>query len=196
MYLDISRLEEGTTILDFVDSPESYTAKDPTLLFVKPISVHIVGIKTGNHIIIIGTATARMQMACSRCLDPVEIPVQTEFTTELRPQHSNIAEPAPESKKKKTKQYEPESEDIEPEDQKIGEGDVSYYTGEEFDLSEETRQYLELSMPMQPLCLETCLGLCPTCGANLNKGKCGCQPVEPDHPFAVLKQKINLKSKV
>lgn len=191
MYLDISRLEEGTTTLDFVDSPESYTAKDPTLQFVKPISVHIVVIKSGSHILITGTATARIATACSRCLDPVEIPVQTEFTTELRPLPANIAAPAPGSKKKRHQPAEPE--DIEPEEQEIGEGDVTYYTGEQFDLSEETRQYLELSIPMQPLCKETCLGLCPTCGANLNKGKCSCPPVEQEHPFAILKQKIKLK---
>jgi uncharacterized protein len=192
MYLDISRLEEGTTTLDFVDSPESYTAKDPTLQFVHPIEVHISITKTGNHIFIIGKAATRMQSTCSRCLDLVEYPVQTEFATELRPLSANISESASGSKKKNAKNH--DIDDIEPEEMKIGEGDVSYYSEEQFDLSEETRQYLELAMPMQPLCNETCLGLCPTCGANLNKGKCSCMPVEQEHPFAILKQKIKLKS--
>ena len=44
-----------------------------------------------------------------------------------------------------------------------------------------------------PLCDEECKGLCPTCGANLNDGPCGCAPAEdagddaPPNPFAVLK---------
>ena len=42
---------------------------------------------------------------------------------------------------------------------------------------------------------EDCQGLCPTCGANLNEGPCGCEPVSeeetgdeaPPNPFSVLK---------
>lgn len=48
-----------------------------------------------------------------------------------------------------------------------------------------------LETPFMPLCRPECLGLCPTCGANLNDGPCGCAPgsAEPfrENPFAVLK---------
>ena len=48
-----------------------------------------------------------------------------------------------------------------------------------------------LETPLMPLCRPECLGLCPTCGANLNDGPCGCAPrsAEPfrENPFAVLK---------
>lgn len=33
---------------------------------------------------------------------------------------------------------------------------------------------LVLSLPIRILCKEDCRGLCPTCGANLNDGDCGC----------------------
>ena len=53
---------------------------------------------------------------------------------------------------------------------------------------------LLLEFPLVPLCDEECKGLCPTCGANLNEGPCGCAPAEgdggddvPPNPFAVLK---------
>ena len=190
MHVDLSQLEEGTTTIDFVDPPESYTVKNPALQFVRPIAIHILITKAGNHLIISGNATTLMQSTCSRCLEPIEYPLNTEFTTELRPLPANITEPVAGSNKKKTKKY--ELEDSEPEEQEIGEGDVTYYTSELFALSEETRQYLELSIPMQPLCKEDCLGLCPRCGANLNKGKCSCPLIEQDHPFAGLKQKIKI----
>ncbi|MFB3895446.1 MAG: DUF177 domain-containing protein [bacterium] len=194
MYLDISRLEEGTTSLDFVDSPESYTAKNPTLQFVQPVKVHVSIIKTGSHLIVIGEAVSSIQATCSRCLEPIKHPVQTEFTIELRPQSMKTTEPAEGNKRKRVTRL--ESEDNEPEEAEIGEGDIGYYIEDKYDLSEVTRQYLELSIPMQPLCKETCLGLCPMCGANLNKGKCSCPPVEQDHPFAELKKKVILKSKI
>ena len=46
----------------------------------------------------------------------------------------------------------------------------------QLDLREAIRQNLLLALPMQPLCKETCAGLCPQCGKNLNEGSCNCQP--------------------
>ena len=42
------------------------------------------------------------------------------------------------------------------------------------DLTEATRQYTMLAIPMKPLCHEDCAGLCPNCGHNLNRGRCDC----------------------
>jgi len=48
---------------------------------------------------------------------------------------------------------------------------------EEFaDLTEELRECIILSFPSNPLCNEDCKGLCPHCGADLNKGPCSCRP--------------------
>lgn len=45
---------------------------------------------------------------------------------------------------------------------------------EEVDISEDIRSELLLELPMVLLCREDCRGLCPACGKNLNRGKCGC----------------------
>ena len=42
------------------------------------------------------------------------------------------------------------------------------------DLTEAIRQYTILSMPTKTLCRQDCAGLCPSCGSNLNQGKCQC----------------------
>ena len=44
----------------------------------------------------------------------------------------------------------------------------------ELDVEEELRQSLALSMPMKVLCKDSCRGLCPLCGKNLNEESCGC----------------------
>lgn len=36
-----------------------------------------------------------------------------------------------------------------------------------------------LNLPVRILCREDCKGLCPVCGADLNKGPCGCSRREP-----------------
>jgi len=54
------------------------------------------------------------------------------------------------------------------------------------------REQFQLALPMKPLCAESCRGLCPECGANLNRANCGCDPkwvVDPR--LAPLKALLN-----
>ncbi|MBN3037821.1 MAG: DUF177 domain-containing protein [Candidatus Omnitrophica bacterium] len=45
----------------------------------------------------------------------------------------------------------------------------------EIDLIDNVREEIILNYPLKPLCRQDCSGLCPVCGQNLNKGRCGCQ---------------------
>jgi len=56
------------------------------------------------------------------------------------------------------------------------------------DLSEVVRQHLLLALPIAPRCREACRGLCPTCGADLNVGRCGCVRDEIDPRLRALQQ--------
>ena len=60
--------------------------------------------------------------------------------------------------------------------------------GEQMDLSEMVRETVLLGIPEAPLCRPDCPGLCPTCGANLATGSCGCAPKQGDDRWAVLDQ--------
>ena len=40
------------------------------------------------------------------------------------------------------------------------------------DISPDIREEIILDYPLKPLCSANCKGLCPVCGANLNKAKC------------------------
>ena len=42
------------------------------------------------------------------------------------------------------------------------------------DLEKTAYDALVLALPTKILCKEDCLGLCPSCGKNLNEGACGC----------------------
>lgn len=50
---------------------------------------------------------------------------------------------------------------------------------ESVDLTADVREDILLALPSFPLCMDSCKGLCPRCGKNLNEGPCGCkeQPV-------------------
>ncbi len=59
------------------------------------------------------------------------------------------------------------------------------------DLTEAIRQYALLAIPMKPLCLKDCAGLCPTCGRNLNLQSCGCSSEQVDPRWAALTELAN-----
>lgn len=55
------------------------------------------------------------------------------------------------------------------------------------DLSTLARDALLIDLPVQVLCDDGCLGLCPECGADRNAGDCGHRPgTEPDPRWAAL----------
>jgi uncharacterized protein len=43
-------------------------------------------------------------------------------------------------------------------------------------------------IPAKHLCRESCKGLCPRCGANLNEETCECRQDLKSSPFAILKK--------
>ena len=57
----------------------------------------------------------------------------------------------------------------------------------EIDLSPDIRENMLLVLPMKHLCKETCRGLCPQCGMNLNDGTCECQQETIDPRWEKLK---------
>ncbi len=58
--------------------------------------------------------------------------------------------------------------------------------GEFADLTEELRECIILRFPSNPLCNADCKGLCPRCGADLNKGPCSCRSSRGDFRWGGL----------
>jgi uncharacterized protein len=54
------------------------------------------------------------------------------------------------------------------------------------DVTEDMREELLLHVPSFPVCSEECKGLCAQCGANLNKGVCGCEKGDAPSPWTAL----------
>ncbi|NIP25414.1 MAG: DUF177 domain-containing protein, partial [Phycisphaerae bacterium] len=54
-------------------------------------------------------------------------------------------------------------------------------------LLEPIREQILMAIPIQPLCDESCKGLCVHCGENLNATDCGCEEPQFDTRFASLK---------
>ena len=67
--------------------------------------------------------------------------------------------------------------------------DGYFFNGIDLDLDKAIADSVILDLPTKITCSEKCLGVCPTCGQNLNKGACKCkESKEGDSPFALLRQ--------
>ena len=71
---------------------------------------------------------------------------------------------------------------LDPEDAALGR-----YRGDEIELDAPILELLALAWPMQPVCSETCRGLCSRCGGNLNQSSCGCDSGTGRRPFSDLR---------
>lgn len=113
-------------------------------------------IRTNRSILVEGVLDARSKATCSRCLSLFDCQLSFHVEEEYFPTVdvvSGVYLPLPE---------EPGAFTI----------DASHI----LDLSEAVRQHTLLTMPLKPLCQPDCAGLCPSCGHNLNEGKCSCPP--------------------
>ncbi|MGD2114975.1 MAG: DUF177 domain-containing protein [Acidobacteriota bacterium] len=105
-------------------------------------------------------------LACQRCLAEVTRTVQEDVEL-LLVDHEPGAE----------------DEERELEEQDLG---VLVMDEPEIDLRPILLEQIQLNVPMRPLCSETCAGLCPVCGADLNEGECGCRRETDDPRWAGL----------
>jgi uncharacterized protein len=62
--------------------------------------------------------------------------------------------------------------------------DRVYYQGSYIDICVGIREAIILSIPVAPLCVENCRGLCSVCGTNINEQPCDCnaETVGPFNP--------------
>ena len=133
--------------------------------FAHPIRVSGTVRNMAGALSLEGTAETTLELACDRCLKP--------FVRELALPVSTLL-----------------AEELEDEEN----DEIVLLEDGAVDLDEVFTTALVLSMDAKHLCSEDCKGLCPTCGADLNQGPCGCRK-EPDPRFAALAQLLDKEEK-
>jgi len=123
--------------------------------------------RRGEEVRLRGKIQAHVEVACDRCLAPVAVPMEVEFETAFIPQAKAAGA---------TENVELHAEDM----------GLAAFEGDAIDLDELVREQLLLALPSRHLCREECAGLCPTCGADLNAGRCGCEQKETDPRWSAL----------
>lgn len=88
---------------------------------------------------------------CIRCLDPVELVIQRKI--------QELYNYEPTNERGKKRKHEDEVIDLDAEDELTMDGNI-------MDLEVPIRDAVVLSLPINPLCSDECLGLCPECGGK------------------------------
>lgn len=144
MKLELQKLniEEGSS--QSFAFEESSVGDLPGISLLEPVTGQFTLSNLGIGYHLTGSFNTRVSQPCARCTDPVEENLEFDISeTYLL-----------------TGEDDPDQEDV-----FVLESDV-------LDVSDVVRQNLLMEVEEFPLCKKDCKGLCPECGANLNRITC------------------------
>jgi uncharacterized protein len=141
---------------------------------INDLKADIVALKSKNNVELRISLDYTLQMTCSRCLEVFERNFSEDGIYYLKAGEEPLEE-----------------------EKFLLEEDIYtlYYAIPEVDTVPLIRELLLLSLPMKPLCSPDCKGLCPVCGANLNKKNCNHNQEKRDPRWAKLMEIKSLKGK-
>ena len=127
--------------------------------FTSPVSVKGNISNNGKSLFLRAECNGKMQTQCARCLKDIE----------------------------ETFYFPLEEQLIQNEDAQISEDeDVIVFDGYTFELDEIILNNFLMNINGSYLCKEDCMGLCPSCGKNLNEGDCSCENIDIDPRWSTL----------
>lgn len=129
----------------------------------EPLRVDLEATTVGEGVLIRGVIETELSAECRRCL--AGVPVRIRDTVDM------LFEPLAPG----------EAEEL------GGEVYSLPARGDQLDIREALREQLVLRIPDFVVCSESCRGLCPQCGAELNHTNCECVPEAPPSAWGALK---------
>ena len=129
---------------------------------------------TEGEVRVKGSFEVQMEAECDRCLGRARFPLDTTFDLFYRPASSITRE-----------------EEVEIDE---GEAQMGFYQGGGMELEDILREQILLVMPMQRICREDCLGICPQCGRDRNETPCDCKEDPAGNRWGALQGLKDLKA--
>jgi len=166
MFIGVKELEQHKLTFREEFPPGTIDFRTRDFRQATPLQAQVSAELAGRQIHIVGRLATRLEMVCARCLEPVTQELAPSFDLTYRPVAAISRE-----------------EEIELRAQEV---EVGFYTGEGLFLADLLAEQVHLALPMKVLCREDCRGLCPSCGANLNRERCRCSPRAVDPRLAPL----------
>jgi uncharacterized protein len=163
MKVQISEIPEDGLELDAEEPVQAEGVR-----IASPVGIRLRVEKIGTEVVIRGELAADVEFSCSRCLREVKKGLLMPINLLYHPLDSLRGD----------ERRELLGEELE----------TGFYEDDELDIEEIAKEQVLLNIPMKPLCGESCRGICPRCGADLNEGSCGCKLSAQDSRLSALKK--------
>ena len=168
--LNLAKIRTPHTEFAQVYAPEELAADNDSFAVAGPVSLAFDIEKDKRRFRLAGRVRTLLVLPCSRCLEGFELDVDAPFELRYQPK-------------------DPGAVAADGGERELGEADLAsaFYENDEVDLGQLMTEQFYLALPMKALCRDECRGLCSQCGANLNRGQCGCASTWEDPRFAALR---------
>jgi uncharacterized protein len=171
------------TVDQISDKPTTLQSEEPALSFpllaemqsdgacsfAGPVCCDAIVVREYDHLRVTGRIVVPVSLVCSRCLVGYESTLDSSFTIIFR---------------KGTAEEASLEEETELSEQELV---SAVYHGDEIDMTHEIEEQIAMEVPLQPLCSDSCKGLCPECGTDLNHETCSCSGKQFNFKFSALK---------
>lgn len=162
----------------------------------RPIQAHFNLRKVDEIVVVSGNINTSVNLICSRCAQYYAFETRPAFSALFckDPVMAGVAHlkesgrPAGQNRGFARHAHDESAEEEGESSMESGQNiDITYISNDFIDLSDVLSEQLQLQIPFQPLCRESCKGVCTQCGADQNKGRCACAKLTASKPFSVLK---------
>ena len=154
MKIDIQKLQTGPLSITLDHRPKYFNLESDEFEVRKNITGALTFSLLGDKVLMTGDLHTIIRMECSRCLEPVDIHVDKQ---------ANLLFMHESEKDKEEILQHPNGQE------------VTYFNGKILCPDRDIRELVLIELPDYPKCRESCRGLCPSCGKNLNRGECSCE---------------------
>ncbi len=133
---------------------------------IKTLNVDLEIVREKKFFKVTGVEKGILELLCHRCGEPFEFRLDESFEFVLV-----------------GTEFSPKEEEVELTAEEM---DYEFFDGEKIDVEKILVEQIFLAMPQKILCSEDCKGLCPQCGANLNRETCNCSQTRINPMFQAL----------
>ncbi len=137
------------------------------LNLLRPVNVDLEISRKMDHIHVTGSVKGSLQVACHRCLKSFPWALDEAVDVVLVEEERL-----------------PDDEEIELDADEL---ELEIFDGVAIEVDRLIAEQIFLALPYKVLCSETCKGICPGCGVNLNDETCTCKQDENKSAFSVLR---------
>lgn len=163
LILSLAEVEREVVHLRKEIAPDDPIWQDADRRLSEPIQLDLEARTVGDGVLVRGEMQAEVVAECRRCLAEVPVSIKDDFGLLY--------------------------ESLSPEDEVELGGEIYPLPerGDELDLAPAIREQFLLRVPDYVLCSESCRGLCPRCGTDLNRMTCDCVTEEEPTSWDALK---------